>query len=178
MRQCRVCNRAFELSYRGWTLHVCSKRCARFYYCWSSMKQRCLNHNTVAYPNYGGRGITVCDDWTSFDRFREDMHYSFVEHCLRHGIDETMIERADNSLGYNKANCTWATRSQQQRNKRESRKQKGCHSKFKYVCWHKEKLCWMAYCYNGQKIITLGAFSTETRAALAALKAKIEVRRA
>ena len=40
---------------------------------WASMRQRCLNPNAMAYPNYGGRGVTICDRWQSFENFLADM---------------------------------------------------------------------------------------------------------
>jgi len=79
------------------------------YTCWLAMKARCNNRNSDDYANYGGRGITVCEEWLeSFDNFYADM-----------GEPPTAlhsIERRDGSLGYFKDNCYWATRSQQARN--------------------------------------------------------------
>ena len=81
------------------------------YKAWASMKQRCLNPNTSRYKDYGGRGITICETWlNSFMAFLEDMG---TKPSPDHSLD-----RIDNHGTYNAANCRWATRSQQQLNKR------------------------------------------------------------
>jgi hypothetical protein len=81
------------------------------YRTWRAMKSRCLNPNDPAYLRYGGRGITVCDDWLQFEKFVGDM-----------GVrpDGTELDRVDNDAGYSPDNCRWATRSQNSRNKRKT----------------------------------------------------------
>lgn len=81
----------------------------RCYHSWASMRARCNNPKNPSYPNYGGRGITVCDEWSSFLRFFEDMG---------HPGDGESIDRIDNDKGYSKENCRWATPMQQSRNRR------------------------------------------------------------
>jgi hypothetical protein len=81
------------------------------YVAWASMKQRCLNVNTSRYKDYGGRGITICESWLkSFEAFLSDMG---VKPSPDHSLD-----RIDNHGNYEASNCRWATRSQQQLNKR------------------------------------------------------------
>lgn len=84
------------------------------YKVWQAMKSRCYNPKDSHYRNYGARGITVIDRWLeSFSNFFDDMgERPFVGATL---------ERVDNSKGYSKANCKWATRHEQMANTRASR---------------------------------------------------------
>lgn len=81
---------------------------------WTAMKQRCNNPKDKRFADYGGRGITVCERWgSSFEAFLEDMGKRPSKHHT--------LERDDNELGYNQENCVWATKGQQNRNKRNNR---------------------------------------------------------
>ena len=81
------------------------------YKIWNGMIQRCTSPNTTGYSDYGGRGITVCDRWlNSFEAFYEDMG-------PRPSLDYS-IERRENDGNYEKNNCYWATREEQQNNTR------------------------------------------------------------
>lgn len=79
---------------------------------WKDMRRRCSNHQRADYPRYGGRGITVCERWSSFENFMADMG---PRPSSTHSID-----RKDNDLGYSPDNCYWATDEEQRRNKRET----------------------------------------------------------
>lgn len=82
------------------------------YKIWSGMKKRCLNVNSPRFKDYGGRGITVCDRWLDFRNFVEDMPERPSEHHS--------LERKDNTLGYFKENCYWATPKDQANNTRRN----------------------------------------------------------
>jgi len=80
------------------------------YNAWVNMKQRCLNPKHPSYPDYGQRGIAVCDRWIeSFSAFASDMGPKPAGASL---------ERRENDKGYSPDNCYWATREQQQSNRR------------------------------------------------------------
>ncbi len=92
----------------------------KFYKVWAAMLQRCRNPNYAGFKGYGDRGITVCPEWSDFTNFRDDMLESYDKHKEAHQ-NNTSIERENNNKGYSKANCIWATRSEQSRNTRKSK---------------------------------------------------------
>lgn len=78
------------------------------------MIARCENPNHPAYDYYGGRGITVCDEWrTSFDCFLADVGEK--------PSPELTLERINNDGNYEPGNCKWATFGENQKNRRRSR---------------------------------------------------------
>lgn len=84
---------------------------------WRGMIQRCTNPNHNAYPSYGGRGITICDEWQqSFETF-----HTYVSSLPNFGKKGYTLDRIDNSLGYFPGNTRWATRKEQTRNFRRNR---------------------------------------------------------
>jgi len=92
---------------------------SRFYNIWLCMKQRCLNPKQPAYMHYGGRGITLCNEWKGFMNFKEDMYKSYINHVELFGEKNTSIDRRNNEKGYRKENCRWATAKQQRNNSRQ-----------------------------------------------------------
>ena len=92
-----------------------------FYHTWQGMRSRCTNKNSKAYQNYGGRGITVCNRWSSFENFKEDMYESYLNHVNEFGEDNTSIDRIDVNGNYEPSNCRWATWGEQNNNKRNNK---------------------------------------------------------
>lgn len=93
----------------------------RFYQTWNSMRGRCLNKNHTGYPKYGGKGVSVCGRWLDFNKFKEDMYESYLEHVRSYGEKNTQIDRIDFKGIYERDNCRWATIVEQAQNKCNTR---------------------------------------------------------
>lgn len=83
------------------------------YAIWAAMRNRCTNPNDRNYKNYGGRGITLCEQWQSFASFYADMG--------GRPSSNHSIERVNNDGPYSPDNCIWATPEEQQLNRRTAR---------------------------------------------------------
>ncbi len=89
------------------TTHGLSR--TKIYLVWGGMINRCHNTNSKDYKHYGGRGIKVCKRWHKFEDFYKDMGDT---------SEGLTLERINNNKGYNKKNCKWATRKEQNNNQR------------------------------------------------------------
>ena len=102
-----------EWSRRVNTKH--GKHKTRLHTIWALMKDRCYNKKSKSYKNYGGRGITVCDEW------RNDF-IAFDEWANTNGYNDMLtIDRIDVNGNYEPSNCRWITLQEQAFNKRTSR---------------------------------------------------------
>lgn len=87
------------------------KKGTRLYYIWGGMKARCYRKSHIWYMRYGGRGVSICDEW------RNDFQ-AFYDWAMANGYrDGLTIDRINNDEGYSPDNCRWATSVCQQNNK-------------------------------------------------------------
>lgn len=87
---------------------------SRHYHIWTNMKMRCYNKRDPRYPDYGGRGIKVCDEWlNSFE--------SFYSWAIGNGYSDNLtLDRIDVNGNYEPSNCKWSTKKEQNNNKRNN----------------------------------------------------------
>lgn len=101
------------------TTHGMAK--TRFYTIWRDMLQRCQDKNSVNYLKYGAKGIDVVEEWLDFEKFKEDLYDSYLQHCTTSGESKTTLDRIDGTKGYYSGNCRWATYKKQNNNRRDNR---------------------------------------------------------
>ena len=93
---------------------ITSKSKTRLFKIWNGMKSRCSCPSVNSYELYGGKGISVCQEWMDFDNF-----YNW---SMSNGYSDGLsIDRIDIELNYNPSNCRWVTIKEQGRNKSNSR---------------------------------------------------------
>ena len=88
------------------------QRHAPEYASWAHIIQRCTNKNNISWPDYGGRGIKICDEW------RHDFA-AFYKHIGPKPTPLHTVERIDNDGHYTPGNVCWATKAEQNRNRRK-----------------------------------------------------------
>jgi hypothetical protein len=102
------------------------------------MIQRCTNLNNTSYRNYGDRGISICDEWRDYDNFRAWAGVSGYQEGLT-------IERIDNNGNYEPGNCTWISKAQQNRNRRNVRPVTAWGETKLIIDWVEDERCGVEY---------------------------------
>lgn len=90
----------------------------RLYRIWDSMVSRCSNPNEPEYKNYGGRGITFCEEWRDFGKFYEWAYANGYDENAKRG--DCTIDRIDVNGNYEPSNCRWVDMKVQCRNRRNN----------------------------------------------------------
>ena len=129
----------------------------KLYKIWGDIKRRTLNPKHKHYKYYGGRGITICDEWLDVQNF-----YNWA---MSNGYsDELSLDRIDNDGNYEPNNCRWTTQTIQTRNKRVY---KNNTSGYKGVSYDKRAGSYRTYITINKKRIRLGYFTTPEGGAIA-----------
>lgn len=116
----------------GWTNHYQSN--TRLYKIWGTMKARCLNPLATNYEYYGGRNITVCEEWLDF--------VPFMDWALSAGYTEKLsLDRINSDDDYMPENCRWATPSEQSANQSV---RIDSTTGYTGVTWHAKRNRWYA----------------------------------
>ena len=128
------------------------------YRTWRNIKNRTLNPKHKQYNDYGGRGITICEEW-------KNDFVPFYNWAMSNGYsDELSIDRIDNDGNYEPSNCRWTTSSIQNRNQRIRKDNK---TGYKGVSFNKDNNSFRVIISVNKKTIHLGYFLTAVEGAIA-----------
>lgn len=132
------------------------------YKVWAGMKRRCLNENDPSYANYGGKGVTICDEWVHSFK-------AFYDYIGKRPSDGHSIDRIYNNKGYEPNNVRWATKQQQSINRTTKSDNS---SGYKGVSFYKDNGKWVASITVYRKRIALGYFANKADAITARKQAE------
>jgi hypothetical protein len=147
------------------------------YNTWRGMLERCHSINSISYERYGGKGISVFEEWRNKARHPQIKRWSlgfclfleYVENNLGEKKEGYSLDRINSSLGYGPGNLRWADASLQKKNQKV-KNQTG----YKYVYAIANSTNWQVEYKVGKKRIYLGVFKTKEEAYFAALASRLE----
>ena len=169
MYECPYCKKEFECKSK-YIKYGDTKRCGclhkgrrkthgltynKFYKSWLDMLSRCTNPKNSSYKNYGGRGITVCEEWLDVANFVAWCESTYYE------TDGYSLDRINNDLGYYPENCRWVDRATQAINQR---KMKNNTSGFVGITYYKSNKKWGATIGIKNRLVNLGTFKDKMEA--------------
>lgn len=113
---CCGCIGALKLAHRNYINGTHHLKRHPLYAIWRSMKARCLCHTAQQFKYYGGRGISICQEW-------KDDFKNFYDWAIKHGYKKGLsLDRINNNSDYKPSNCRWTTAKQQANNRRSTLK--------------------------------------------------------
>lgn len=118
----------------------------RLYRIWAGMLMRCTNPNLKSFPRYGGRGISVCQEWRLFQEFQSWSKSSGYR-------DDLTIERVDTNGNYEPTNCKWVSFAEQNINKRNNRMLSAFGEIKTMKEWSQDARCAVPYCVLSSRIL-------------------------
>jgi len=131
----------------------------KIYYAWVNMKTRICNKKYVLFESYGGRGITICDEWVN-------SYVNFKKWAINNGFDVNLtLDRINVNGNYEPNNCRWTTNTIQARNTRLLCKVNT--SGYRGVRFRKDNKKWQARIMVNYKSISIGHFKSDIEAAKA-----------
>lgn len=143
IKSCGKCRGRHHLSY------------TRLYKIWHGIKSRCFCPTCNIYKNYGGKGISMCDEWKNSPEM-------FCEWAMKNGYNDSLtIDRIDSNKGYSPENCRWATHQEQNSHLKMLKNNK---SGYKGVSWSKYAHRWICNISINNKSKRIGGYKTQKEA--------------
>ena len=110
-RKCAMEKLSAERTKHGESPKQGKRNASKLYSIWVNMRNRCFNQENKSFAYYGGRGISVCDEWNEF--------LNFEKWAIQNGFEENLtLDRIDVNGNYEPENCRWISQKEQMRNTR------------------------------------------------------------